>query len=152
MRNNELSHPSPSHGPFHQEQQHPPNMNYGPVMHGYHQQPMDPMGFNGRRFMPDVMEMRPRHMTNQAYLPRPTFHQQRPAFRPRPPMMPIVQPHLNRHFIPQHHPQQLPFTPIISDMSPIHPISMEDDMPMLPDIQSTFEPTPPSRLSPRSAQ
>lgn len=150
------------HVPFHQDQ-HSSNMNYSPVIHGYPRHPLpingiEQMNFTGR-YMQDTM--RPRHMNNQLFrpemLPRPTFHpRQRPAFQQqRQPMMPIVQPHLNRHFIPQHHPQQLPFVPVVSDMSPLHTMPMEqhdEEMPLLPDITSAFEPTPPSRLSPRSAQ
>ncbi|CRK91280.1 CLUMA_CG004959, isoform A [Clunio marinus] len=80
----------------------------------------------------------------------------RPSFRPRgftPQPMPIVQPHLNPNFIVHHPiiPQPATFVPTTPDMHAIMPI--DEDMPLLPDkMKSPFEPTPPSRLSPRSAE
>jgi hypothetical protein len=92
--------------------------------------------YNRNHFSP--MDPHPRMMHSMG---PSSFVPQGQQFMPgRPPMMPLVQPHVNPNFV-QH--------PVI----PIHrnfPIPMEEDMPMLP-MQGTFEPTPPSRLSPRSA-
>lgn len=92
----------------------------------------------------------PMYHQQQQMLPRPSFAPRRPAFQPRP-MMPIIQPHVNPHFVAQLHPPRFP--ELVSPMhAGIPTMEKDEDMPVLPEKISTFEPTPPSRLSPRSAK
>lgn len=89
-------------------------------------------------------------MFHQQSLPRPSFESRRPLFQGRPPLMPSVQPHLNPHFMPQNnsHPMIVPGPEI---PVPHLQLAMSPAMPVLPE-NGVFIPTPPSRLSPRSAQ
>ena len=90
---------------------------------------------------------------HQPMMPRPPFVQHPQAFPSRHPMMPVIQPHLNPNFITQK-PHTARFIPAGSEILPVPSglVEREDGMPLLPEKTGTFEPTPPSRLSPRSAQ
>ena len=87
-------------------------------------------------------------------MPQPSFAPRRPPF-PRPLMMP-VQPHVNPHFVAPHNPQHSSmFIPPGQELPHMHvmgPTDSEEDMPILPEVNGVFVPTPPARLSPRSAQ
>lgn len=149
------------------EASHPafPEQKQSPILHDHyhtqsHPQPMNGMGnFNGHHpnFPNQVQEMYPSHQP----MYNPMYHQQQPPMHPhqpfpprRPPfvvrpMMPVVPPHVNPHFVPQHTPMFGPSGPEI--MPHVHNHLPEVDMPMMPE-NGVFVPTPPSRLSPRSAQ
>lgn len=87
---------------------------------------------------------------HQPMMPRPPFVQHPQAFPPHHPMMPVIQPHLNPNFITQN-PRPPRFIPAGSAPAS-QLLEREDAMPLLPEkIGGAFEPTPPSRLSPRSA-
>lgn len=121
---------------------------------------MNGMGnFNGHHpnFPNQVQEMYPspgrQPMYNPMYHQQP-MHQHQP-FPPRRspfmgrPMMPVITPHVNPHFVPQHPPM---FIPSGHDNVPfVHEILPDEGMPVMPE-NGVFVPTPPSRLSPRSAQ
>lgn len=77
--------------------------------------------------------------------PRANFIPRRPSFLPQ---RPPVQPHVNPNFIPQNGPMQ--FIPEHDGMSHMAPGMIPDNIAMPVDIE--FVPTPPTRLSPRSAQ
>lgn len=146
------------HTPVHYEQ-----LQQSPVMHDpYHTPNRLPLngGYNGLRppfpnpdrFQGPVHQQMFNPMFHQ--LPRPSFAPGRPPFQGRPPMIPPIQPHVNPHFMNQHN--QLPPSmfgpgPGPAPMLGMVPMSPADDMPVLPD-NGVFVPTPPSRLSPRSAQ
>lgn len=145
------------------EASHPafPEQNQSPVLHDHfhaqsHPQPMNGIGnFNGHHpnFPNQVHEMYPNHQTmyNPMYQPmhpHQPFPPRRPPFVGRP-MMPVVPPHVNPHFVPQHTPM---FGPTGQEIMPhVHGHLPEEGMPVMPD-NGVFVPTPPSRLSPRSAQ
>lgn len=156
-----ISQSSASNIQFHQE------INHGRPMHDYPPRLMnggEQMGYRAPRpgFSHHSSDMHPgpnlrqpvyNSMYHQDMLPRPTFGLRRPPFQQRPQMMPHIQPHVNPHFVAQN--QAPRFPSVLPDLPPMHvPMSMEtdEDMPILPDMKGAFEPTPPSRLSPRSAQ
>lgn len=137
--------------PFHHDQ-YANNMSHGPILHDYppHQMSMNGMGaigFNGQRmgYSHSAPEMSPApmrpHMYNQMYsqdmMPRTTFAPRQPPF----------QTHVNPHFIPHQGQRFIPPGPELSPMT----MEREEGMPMMTG-NVPFQPTPPSRLSPRSAQ
>lgn len=101
------------------------------------------------------MPIQPQHNTMQphiyngnnssSYGVRPFINSQYPSYRPQGfqpinPMMPVVQPHVNVNFHP------IPF-------NPAHPLPMNGGgAAAVPMEAHKYEPTPPARLSPRSAQ
>lgn len=100
------------------------------------------------------MPIQPQHNTMQphiyngnnssSYGARPFINSQYPGYHPQGfqpinPMMPVVQPHVNVNFHP------IPF-------NPAHPLPMNGGGTAVPMEAHKYEPTPPARLSPRSAQ
>lgn len=126
-----------------------------PVMHE-HQMPINGMSMNYPAQRPGFLNQvtPPRQPIfnpgyHQPMIPQPPFIQHPQAFPPRHPMMPVIQPHLNPNFIAPN--------PHVSRFIPVAPelglLELKESMPLPHDLNgTTFEPTPPSRLSPRSAQ
>lgn len=133
---------------------------YPPVMHDNspHNIPVNgisPINFAGHR--PGFVNQTPTRQPiynpgyhNPPMLPRPQFVHHPQPFPPRHPIMPVVQPHLNPNFI-AHNPHPGRFIPAGPEL-PMHTGLLDEAMPLLPEQNAlTFQPTPPSRLSPRSA-
>jgi hypothetical protein len=137
--------------PFHHEQHH--SYNTGPTMHvNPPHYPLPANGVGQMGYGPVYQDMNPHPVRYRGF--NQNYRQQRPTFAPRPfpaqvplmnmPGVPIVQPHLNPHFIPQTNPR--------FELSPMHTeLPIEEGMPTMP-VEIVYEPTPQSRLSPRSAK
>lgn len=145
------------------QQEHHNSMNFPPIIHEHHPlslpvNGMAPLNFTSQRpgFINQILPAR-QPIYNPGYhhpsmMPRPPFVQHPPHFPARHPMMPVIQPHLNPNFIAQN-PHPARFIPVGSELSHSGLMERDDDMPLLPEKNGVpFEPTPPSRLSPRSAQ
>lgn len=90
------------------------------------------------------------HQAMHLFMPyRPTFHSQ-------PPIMPTIQPHLNPSFINTPQPHHIHQTRAVTDSSLMHvslSIEQDEEMALVHEKRAgTYKPTPPSRLSPRSAR
>lgn len=116
---------------------------------------ISPMGYGpNQRPYPSPLRQPMYNPMYQQPMHRPAFIPHRPPFVSRP-MMPAIQPHLNPNFI-SHHQSPPAFIPG-HDMPPMHvpsiPMDVDGDMPSMPERNgNSFEPTPPLRLSPRSAR
>lgn len=147
----------PHHANFHHENFQPqfqlPSNGMGPMSYRGHR---PPFGNPGLEPYPAPVHRMYNPMYRNQMHQRPTFAPRRPNFPAGPPMMmPIVQPHLNPNFINQH-PHLPRFTPTGPELPLMHvamPLEKEEDMPLMPEMNgATFTGTPPSRLSPRSAE
>lgn len=120
-----------------------------------------PMRFNGMNFAPNRPnfhhEPYPAPVRSQPFF-NPLYQQQlcpRQSFMPhRQPFLTHPLPHLNPNFVPlAHDPQH--FVPVVAEIpGPMigRPVDTNEEIAMIQEKNSSaFEPTPPSRLSPRSA-